>query len=45
MTYNFDPDRWYDGEYDLLERELKHNRLTQAEFERKSRSCPGNMMI
>ena len=35
MTYNFDPDRWYDGEYDLLERELKHNRLTQAEFERK----------
>lgn len=35
MTYNFDPDRWYDGEFDLLERELKRDRLTQSEFDHK----------
>ena len=35
MTYNFDPDRWYDGEYALLEQELKQGRLTQAEFDRQ----------
>ncbi len=35
MTYNFDPDRWYDGEYNLLEQKLKQGRLTQAEFDRR----------
>ena len=35
MTYNFDPDRWYDGEYYLLEQALKQGRITRAEFDGK----------
>lgn len=34
MTYNFDPDRWYDNEYDNLRRKLKAGQLTSEEFER-----------
>ena len=33
MTYNFDPDRWYDDEYNLLEYERQKGRLTQAQFD------------
>ena len=33
MTYNFDPDRWYDDEYSLLEQALKQGRLTQKAFD------------
>ena len=35
MTYNFDPDRWYDDEYGLLKQALKQGRLTQVEFDQK----------
>ena len=35
MTYNFDPDRWYDDEYYLLEQALKQGRMTRAEFDGK----------
>jgi hypothetical protein len=35
MTYNFDPDRWYDDEYGLLEQALKQGRMTAAEFDRR----------
>jgi hypothetical protein len=35
MTYNFDPDRWYEDEYALLEKESKLGRLTRAEFDRR----------
>ena len=35
MTYNFDPDRWYEDEYALLKKELKQGRLAQAEFDRR----------
>ncbi len=33
MTYNFDPDRWYDDEVHILEQQLQAGRLTQIEFE------------
>ena len=33
MTYNFDPERWYENERGYLERELKAGRLTPAAFE------------
>jgi hypothetical protein len=35
MTYNFDPERWYDDEYSLLEQALKQGRMTAAEFDRR----------
>ena len=35
MTYNFDPDRWYDNEFDLLEQALKQGRLAKKEFDHK----------
>ncbi len=35
MTYNFDPERWYDNEFDFMERELKQGRLTKSEFDQK----------
>jgi hypothetical protein len=35
MTYNFDPDRWYDDEYFLLEQALKQGRMTRVEFDGK----------
>ena len=33
MTYNFDPDRWYNNEQAVLEREKKAGRLTRAEYQ------------
>ena len=36
MTYNFDPDRWYDDEYSLLEQARKEGRITPAEFDRRA---------
>ncbi len=41
MTYNFDPDRWYDDEYSLLEQALKQNRMTPDEFDRKAEVLSG----
>ena len=33
MTYNFDPDRWYDNEFDLLKQAVRQGRLTKKEFD------------
>lgn len=33
MTYNFDPDRWYDNERAALENERKTGELTGEEFQ------------
>ncbi|WP_319523928.1 hypothetical protein [uncultured Desulfosarcina sp.] len=35
MTYNFDPDRWYDNELAALERMAKTGQLNKAEFEKQ----------
>ena len=34
MTYNFDPERWYDNEYLALEALRKKGDLTGVEFEK-----------
>ena len=34
MTYNFDPDRWYDIELAALESDFRAGRLEESEFER-----------
>ena len=41
MTYNFDPDRWYDDEYRLLQLALKQGRMTAAEFDRRVETLSG----
>lgn len=33
MTYNFDPERWYDNEFAVLEALNRKGALTDAEFE------------
>jgi hypothetical protein len=33
MTYNFDPERWYDNERDVLTRRLQEGGLTPEEYE------------
>jgi hypothetical protein len=33
MTYNFDPDRWYDNELAALEFAFRKGRLAEAELE------------
>ena len=35
MTYNFDPDRWYDNELMVLERAFREGRLDEAAFEKQ----------
>ena len=35
MTYNFDPDRWYDNELAALESSYKAGRLDEMDFERR----------
>lgn len=35
VTYNFDPDRWYDNELAALEFALKEGTLKAAEFEKQ----------
>jgi hypothetical protein len=34
MTYNFDPERWYENEYSALEVQHKKGDLTDVEFEK-----------
>ena len=34
MTYNFDPDKWYDDELFLIQSELKTNTISQDEYDR-----------
>ncbi len=33
MTYNFDPDKWYDNEYDLLVFRRGQKKMTSVQFE------------
>jgi hypothetical protein len=35
MTYNFDPDRWYDNELAALEAAHRTGQLSDLEFERR----------
>jgi hypothetical protein len=35
MTYNFDPDRWYDNELAALERKVEEGLLDKAAFEKQ----------
>ena len=35
MTYNFDPDRWYDNELAVLERAFREGRLDEAAFDKQ----------
>jgi hypothetical protein len=32
MTYNFDPDRWYENEYDVLKVRRERGEFAEAEF-------------
>ncbi len=34
MTYNFDPDRWYDDERGLLDVRLKAGKISTLEYEK-----------
>jgi hypothetical protein len=33
MTYNFDPDKWYDNELFLIQKKLKTSEITQNEYD------------
>jgi len=33
MTYNFDPDKWYDNELFMIQTRLKKGEITQKEFD------------
>jgi hypothetical protein len=33
MTYNFDPDKWYDNELYLIQLNLKTGKITQDEYD------------
>ncbi len=33
MTYNFDPDKWYDNEVAILENKLNSKQISQKEYE------------
>ena len=35
MTYNFDPDKWYDIERASLEKRLREGRIDAQEFEKR----------
>ena len=34
MTYNFDPDKWYDNELFLIQSKLKADAITQTEYDK-----------
>ena len=33
MTYNFDPDKWYQNEYEMLVFQHRQKKITSAQFE------------
>lgn len=35
MTYNFDPEKWYDNEKSLLEKRLSDGAIDKEEFEKE----------
>ena len=36
MTYNFDPDRWYENEINYLRTMLKSGKITEEDFKERS---------
>lgn len=34
MTYNFDPDRWYDNEFEAIRSALEAGKISGEEYER-----------
>jgi hypothetical protein len=36
MTYNFDPDRWYENEINYLRTMLKTGKITEEDFKERS---------
>ncbi len=36
MTYNFDPDRWYENEINYLRTMLKSGKITEEDFRERS---------
>ncbi|MBT3178729.1 MAG: hypothetical protein HOG03_06265 [Desulfobacula sp.] len=36
MTYNFDPDKWYDNEFFIIQTKLKTGEITPIEFDKES---------
>ena len=34
MTYNFDPDKWYENEFYIIESKLKSGQMNQREYEK-----------
>jgi len=34
MTYNFDPDRWYDNEQFVIQSKFKSGRITKQEYDK-----------
>ena len=34
MTYNFDPDRWYENELAVIRRRYETNEITRPEYEK-----------
>ncbi len=35
MTYNFDPDKWYENELYMIQSELKIGEITQEEYQHR----------
>lgn len=33
MTYNFDPDKWYDNELFIIQSNLENGKITQCEYD------------
>ena len=37
MTYNFDPDRWYENELNYLKAQLKDGKITEEDYKERIR--------
>lgn len=42
MTYNFDPDKWYDNELFLIQSKLKNDEITKDEYDESVRFLDKN---
>jgi hypothetical protein len=43
MTYNFDPDKWYDDELYMLKSKFRNIEITESEHEQAVESLDKNM--
>lgn len=43
MTYNFDPDMWYDNEYTAIAQQYKTRTITKTEFETAIKSLQARL--